>query len=366
MACAQKRIFSFFKIFCQQNCSQKLEIPKSYMDPERRYSRKVVLRNRTQKVWNIEITETRDACFFKHGWAKFVEDNSFINGDQLVFIYDHPAVFDFFVIDQFGCEKIIMEGEEARVKGLKNNNGGGVNCQDNTFLVDYEVNMVTQVKKDEDEMDAKEENNDVGFQYHTRSKGKSCIIECGFKRAGSVKKSDASPKKKNVGAGKNDARAKKKDVSEEENDASAEKVGVSDEKKDATLKKKKKDVPDHFGLDIFSSGRFTQPKNPYFVTKIRPKRRDDLYIPMEVIKDHNIELPAKVIMCDEKDKKWKAYIKTWGDGRTWLSGGWRQLCRWNLVQENDRCICEFVPSLGPELVLQVTVIRRKDLEAQPN
>ncbi|XP_031107227.1 B3 domain-containing protein At4g34400-like [Ipomoea triloba] len=246
-----------------------------------------------------------------------------------------------------------MEGKEAQVEGLK----------DNTFLVEFEFNMVTQVKKEEDEMDAEEENNDAGFQYHTPTKGKRCISE--LERATNVTDREASPNKGNVGAGKNDARAKKMGVSEEENDASAEKVGVSEEKKDASVKKR--DVPDYFGLKLFNSGRFTQPKNPYFVTKIRPKRRDDLYIPIELARDYNIKLPAKVILCDERDQKWDAYIKTWGDGRTWLSGGWRKLCKWNLVQENDRCICEFVPSLGPELVLKVTIIRRKDLEeAQPN
>nr|GMD90438.1 B3 domain-containing protein At5g60140-like [Ipomoea batatas] len=92
-----------------------------------------------------------------------------------------------------------------------------------------------------------------------------------------------------------------------------------------------------------------------------------MYIPIEVTRDNNIKLPAKVILWDEKDKKYDAYLKTWSDGRTWLAGGWRKLCKWNLVQVNDRCICEFVPSLGPELILKVTIIRRKDFEAaQPN
>nr|GLL21516.1 putative B3 domain-containing protein At5g66980 [Ipomoea trifida] len=328
------------------------------MEPERRYSRKVILRNRMQKVWNIEITETEDCCFFKHGWAKFVEDNSFFNVDQLIFIYDHPAMFDFIVLDSSGCEKIIVDGKEARVKWLKNNNDGDVNCQDNTFLVEFEVNMVTQVKKDKDEMDAEEEKNDViGFQHHmSRSKGKRCITtEGGFKRAASMKKRSASPKR-----GKKNARAKKRDVS-------AEKMDASEEKKDGVVKNKK-DVHDHFGVELFSSGRFTQPKNPYFVTKIRPKRPGELYIPFEVIRNHNIELPAKVILRDEKGKNWNTYVKTWSDGRTWLYGEWRNLCRQNLVQENDRCICEFMPSnsLGKELVMQVTIIRRKDLEAQPN
>nr|GMD03696.1 B3 domain-containing protein At5g57720-like isoform X1 [Ipomoea batatas] len=267
-------------------------------------------------------------------------------------------MFDFIVLDSSGCEKIIVDGKEARVKWLKNNNDGDVNCQDNTFLVEFEVNMVTQVKKDKDEMDAEEEKNDViGFQHHmSRSKGKRCITaEGGFKRAASMKKRSASPKR-----GKKNARAKKRDVS-------AEKMDASEEKKDGIVKNKK-DVHDHLGVELFSSGCFTQPKNPYFVTKIRPRRPGELYIPFEVIRNHNIELPAKVILRDEKGKNWNTYVKTWSDGRTWLYGEWLNLCRQNLVQENDRCICEFMPSnsSGKELVMQVTIIRRKDLEAQPN
>nr|GMD90437.1 helicase and polymerase-containing protein TEBICHI isoform X1 [Ipomoea batatas] len=94
-----------------------------------------------------------------------------------------------------------------------------------------------QVKKEEDEMDAEEESNDVGSQYHTHSKGKRCIIERGLKRAASMEKRDASPKKGNVGAGENDARAKKRDVSEEENDARAKKRDVSEEENDASAEK---------------------------------------------------------------------------------------------------------------------------------
>ncbi|XP_019150577.1 PREDICTED: B3 domain-containing protein REM20-like [Ipomoea nil] len=174
------------------------------MEPRKRYQRKVVLRNRMKKVWNIEITYTGDCCFFKHGWAKFVKDNSFINGDTLVFIYDHPTVFDFFVLDSSGCEKIIIEGEEARVKGLKNNNGNDVNFQDNAFLVEFDVNIVTQVRKDEDEIDVEEENND------------SFLNLGGSKRAAKEKKRDVSPKKGNVDLGKKDARAKKRDVSKKQ------------------------------------------------------------------------------------------------------------------------------------------------------
>nr|GMC89316.1 reticuline oxidase-like protein [Ipomoea batatas] len=46
------------------------------------------------------------------------------------------------------------------------------------------------------------------------------------------------------------------------------------------------------------------------------------FISFEVIKNHNIKLPANVILRDEKGKNWNTYVKTWSDGRTWLSGEW--------------------------------------------
>jgi len=41
---------------------------------------------------------------------------------------------------------------------------------------------------------------------------------------------------------------------------------------------KVKNPHDQFATDIFRSGRATKPKNPYFVTKIRPDRRNHLVI----------------------------------------------------------------------------------------
>lgn len=135
------------------------------MESERRLPRKVILRNRLNRVWNIEITETGDGYFFKHGWANFVEENSFINGDQLLFIYDDHCLFNIFIFEPSGCEKIIVQGEKARVMGLKQNDG-------DVFSVEYDVDILIEVKKDE-EIDPAEEKNDGG--YYTRSKRTRCI-----------------------------------------------------------------------------------------------------------------------------------------------------------------------------------------------
>ncbi|KAH0783618.1 hypothetical protein KY290_003216, partial [Solanum tuberosum] len=117
---------------------------------------------------------------------------------------------------------------------------------------------------------------------------------------------------------------------------------------------KVRDVPDQYGADIFKSGRATQPKNPYFVAKIRTKRRDQLYIPIDVVRDYKLELPSRMIIRDSAGREFETKLKNWKDGRIWLAGGWCSLCRWNLVEKDDRCICEFVRGKGKNgLYLQV-------------
>nr|GMC80289.1 B3 domain-containing protein REM20-like [Ipomoea batatas]GME14874.1 B3 domain-containing protein REM20-like [Ipomoea batatas] len=82
------------------------------------------------------------------------------------------------------------------------------------------------------------------------------------------------------------------------------------------------------------------------------------YIPMDVIKDHNIALPPTLILRDPRGREWKSDVKSWRDGRTWLtSGGWQSLCRVNLVDKDDKCICEFVCSNTNGMLLQVTIVR---------
>uniref|UniRef100_A0A3Q7ERM3 TF-B3 domain-containing protein n=1 Tax=Solanum lycopersicum TaxID=4081 RepID=A0A3Q7ERM3_SOLLC len=109
---------------------------------------------------------------------------------------------------------------------------------------------------------------------------------------------------------------------------------------------------------IFKSGRATQPKNPYFVAKIRSKRRDQLYVPVDVVKDYKLELPSSMTIRDSIGREFVTKLNKWKDGRIWLVGGWRSLCRWNLVEKNDHCICEFVRGKrNKDLHLRVQVLR---------
>ncbi|KAI3461438.1 hypothetical protein Pfo_018101 [Paulownia fortunei] len=110
---------------------------------------------------------------------------------------------------------------------------------------------------------------------------------------------------------------------------------------------KKKNVPDCYGADIFKSGLAPRPKNPYFVTRSRtPRRKNELYIPKDVIVDYHLVIPEKLFLVDEKQRKWETKIKQWKDGRLWCTRGWRSLCNVNNIERDDACICEFVQGEG--------------------
>ncbi|CAA3015910.1 B3 domain-containing At5g60140-like, partial [Olea europaea subsp. europaea] len=98
-----------------------------------------------------------------------------------------------------------------------------------------------------------------------------------------------------------------------------------------------------YGDDIFRSVLAIRPRNPYFVTKIGKSRLDDLYIPIETIKDFQLDnLSGEMFLIDPQDRKFPVKIIRWKDERVWCSGGWKSLCAVNFVRQEDTCICEFV------------------------
>nr|GLL46547.1 B3 domain-containing protein At5g60130-like isoform X1 [Ipomoea trifida] len=228
---------------------------------------RVLLRNREMKVWMVEISKIRGAMFSENGWEKVVNDNCVTDGDLLFFIYKDYDVFDFFVVDPFGCEKIGMEGERARVVEVIRKESG----DESLDIFVLEANICKRVKK----YVKKEEGSDLD----------TCI-------------------------------SVNKDVKKEE-----------DTDSDGNAREENDD--DHHRLYI-------QPENAYLVTRIRQKRRGDLYVPKEVIRDYNLQLPSTVTLRDAKDRKWKTIVKVWADGQTWLSRGWRGLCQRNLIEEEDQ------------------------------
>nr|GMD34611.1 B3 domain-containing protein At5g60140-like [Ipomoea batatas] len=92
------------------------------------------------------------------------------------------------------------------------------------------------------------------------------------------------------------------------------------------------------------------------------------HIPEYVIRDFNLKLPSTMILRDPKGKDWEAKVKPWKDGRVVLAGGWKELCKWNLIQEEESCICEFVAEergMGRKEISIVEGLLEGNLEKNP-
>ncbi|XP_047249914.1 B3 domain-containing protein At5g60140-like [Capsicum annuum] len=124
------------------------------------------------------------------------------------------------------------------------------------------------------------------------------------------------------------------------------------------------DLHDTFGANVFKSGCAIQPKNPYFVAKVQSKRRNQLYVPMDVVRDYKHEFPSTMSIRDSAGREFETRVVKWKDGRIWLVGGWRSFCRWNLVQKNDKWVCEFVREKS-SLYLKVNIFH-EEASAHPN
>ncbi|KAK6135594.1 hypothetical protein DH2020_030662 [Rehmannia glutinosa] len=126
-------------------------------------------------------------------------------------------------------------------------------------------------------------------------------------------------------------------------------------------------LSDIYGVEIFRSGLARQPENPYFVSKVNPKRKSEFlltlfivchgkYIPKDLVIDHNLELPEEISFVDPNGRRWTSRRKIWKGGRTFYTKGWRKLCQCNFVKEDDICICEFI-KIDQEHCVKVSFVR---------
>ncbi|CAI9099051.1 OLC1v1035812C1 [Oldenlandia corymbosa var. corymbosa] len=122
---------------------------------------------------------------------------------------------------------------------------------------------------------------------------------------------------------------------------------------------KTKRLVDPFGDDIFSSGIVPKPENPHFVAKVNKRRQYGLFVPSEIIKVYSLELPEETFLRDPQGKEWKTSLSIWDDGRSHYCGGWKALCRTNLIGKDDLCICEFKTCEERGLYIQVHLVPRQ-------
>lgn len=80
---------------------------------------------------------------------------------------------------------------------------------------------------------------------------------------------------------------------------------------------------------------------------------------MDVIKGCGLKLPEIIVLLDPKGRPFRARRKVWSDERTFYVGGWKALCRMNMVGGEDTCICEFVQK-GGDLCISVSFFPPKE------
>ncbi|KAL8505330.1 hypothetical protein ACS0TY_016534 [Phlomoides rotata] len=100
--------------------------------------------------------------------------------------------------------------------------------------------------------------------------------------------------------------------------------------------------PKCYGMEIFEAGLEERPRNPYFVAKLMPKRKNNLFIPRDTIYDYNLTIANEIILVDPTGREFSSKCKKWKDEIFSVAKGWVSSCRVNSVKENAKCICEFV------------------------
>ncbi|XP_049405079.1 B3 domain-containing protein At5g60140-like [Solanum stenotomum] len=338
----------FFKVFIPEISTKRLKLPTSCTDYKNGIlPRNIFLRDWFGNLWPIGVTKSGKDIYFEYGWEKFIEDNIVELGDFFIFYYDGTRFFYFKLFERNGCEKkgvgglkhVVKEeeAEEMNVEHQKNvepkmntraRDSNNISCSD----VRDENNMVEE-KDDEDK-------------------------EC--EKTAEVPEEDVDKEEEKQEEEDDDDDNDEYKEEEEEK----ERTGIfnkmtprSKAKCKSAIAGKGKNLHDQFATDIFRIGRATKPKNSYFVTKIHPNRRNHLYVLTDVVRNYQLELPSSMTIRDSAGREFEAKLKIWQDDRIWLIGGWHSLSKWNFVEKNDKCICEFVGEKYIKgLYLQVHVV----------
>ncbi|KAK3002784.1 hypothetical protein RJ639_018342, partial [Escallonia herrerae] len=338
---SQEKILAFFKFFRSEHSSQRMEIPLAFTLHMRGVlPDKAMLRDRYKNIWPVEVAKIGNNFFLQDGWRKFLEDNCVEEGDFLVFQYDGGCFFDFKLLGTTACEKdgvgpfcpeVKDEKEEAHQK------------------LEEDTQMEEEEEDEEQEEEVDEENvDDIDEEYDEEEDEEEWEEE--EKEDDDDEEYDEQEELSNAGLSLTKSAGKSAPAL----DFRKEKAVVNVEGGSKGINVMENDDGDCD--DIFKSGLIARPKNPYFVAKIRPKRKSELYIPTDVIKDFKIKLRDEMVICNQDGKTWTAKVSMWNDGRTYLTRQWRSFCKWNNVQPGDRCLCEIVKGrgrMGTHLQVQV-------------
>ncbi|WMV46232.1 hypothetical protein MTR67_039617 [Solanum verrucosum] len=223
-------------------------------------------------MWPIGVTKSQKHIYFEYGWEKFIEDNILELGDFFIFDYDGTRTFDFKLLGRNGCLKKGVGGLKLVVKEEKAEEMN-IEHQKNEEDEDKESEKTEKVPSEDNDKEEEDDEDDEEDEYKEEDKEEK-------ERAAIFNKK--APRSKVIC-------------------------------KSATTGKRN-DPLDKFATDIFRSGHATNPKNPYFITKIRPDRRNQLYVPTDVVRDYQLELPSSMTVRDSSGREFEAKVKIWQDG----------------------------------------------------
>ncbi|XP_049351618.1 B3 domain-containing protein At5g60140-like [Solanum verrucosum] len=335
----------FFKVFIPEISAKRLKLPTGYTDYKNGIlPRNIFLRDRFENMWPIGVTKSGKDIYFEYGWEKFIKDNIVELGDFFIFDYDGTRIFNFKLLGRNGCVK---KGDRGLKHVVKEEEPEEINVE-HQKSVEPKVNTRARDSKNISSSDVRDGNNMAGEKDDEEK-------EC--EKEKEVPEEDDDKEEEEEEEDDDDDEYKEEEEEKERTDIFNITAPRSKAKCKSMTAGKVNNPHDQFATDIFRSGRATKPKNPYFVTKIRPDRRNHLYVPADVVRDYQLELPSSMTIRDSAGREFEAKLKIWQDGRIWLIGGWHSLCKVNLVKKNDMCICEFVREKHIKgLYLQVHVV----------
>ncbi|KAK3195626.1 hypothetical protein Dsin_026936 [Dipteronia sinensis] len=324
---SNKRFPDFFKVYLPARNSHRLHIPDAFVaDCGKLLPKKAVLSNHMGKFWHVDVVNTESGVHFLNGWHKFVQDNSLQYADFLVFKYNGDGGFFVKNLGQFEPE---------------NGDNGAIGTLD-MIQVNLEEREEEENEEDSNDHDSDDydDSEDEDYNEEDTTKEDNNGDDDDDDEA-TIGKSRAQKRSGGTYGG-----SKKMDIVKEGGSKQNHNVVVAEA---AAINKGK----------AFDVSNFVQPRNPYFIAKLRTRTKKHLlHVPSKVLERHNLDLPDLMIFRNEQGRQWPGQAFRWNDGRMWISG-WKAFCNCNDVGVDDSCICEFLPGRDGKKgdIIQVQIIR---------
>ncbi|XP_047331906.1 B3 domain-containing protein REM20-like [Impatiens glandulifera] len=351
------RFASFFKVYTESTNSKSLQLPQKFVEElEGFVPRKPTLKSSRGRCWTVHIEKKGHDFFFMNGWSKFVSDISLEDGHVLVFDYDGDLCFDFMHFGHSKCGQKFVQPQSTM-----NDSENVEEDQDEDDNEDDDDDK-DKDKDDDEDYEADKNIDDGDYEYDD-----NVVEEVGddeIEEVQDIEQYDMEEEKERL------KKLRKTSLSitkkEKQGPITHSKKGKAIVESNVGLMVKGKqsssfEIPKFESEEtIFKYGIIKRPNNPYFVTRLRQDRHNELHLPAHIMKDNNIKLSSSVMLVDQEGRQIYTKVVTWKDGRTVLTKGWKLFVKINKLVEEDRCICEFVVNHQAEpstIYLKMTALR---------